>query len=936
MRGQYRLSLTTKLMTASFLVQAVMLSLLVVNSIRLAEDELVKQARARAESVAPILSAALASPLAQRDYSTVHEVLEETLKSGGFVYLSAYDSSGILITNVGQSPDNPAPDPVSQRPGKGDNIYDAASAIGFGPRLYGRVNYGIDMTFLDKGTARLARQGMLIAAAEIILTFFVLALLAIWLTQRLDQLTKASLAFADEDFDARLPDNGGDEVGQLADAFRSMSAQLKNRLVQIRESEQRLYAIAHYTYDMELWIDQTGQTIWVNPSVLRMTGYSPEECLAMAEFPLAIVHPDDHKEAAWRLHEAIDGAPGEGFQFRINKRDGQSFWASANWQSIRSQDGHYLGVRASIRDISELKQVEQNMLDSMRQLKASEASAQRYLSQAETEQARLMALLSAMNLGILFVGQDHRVIYHNPAFLQIWKLANDSDLIGSLALESMNRSPCALRNPESVREHLQQVLEARETLDEYEIPLQDGRLITQINYPVRDAQQHFLGYLWVYEDVTRERQTADQLLYLAERDSLTGLYNRHRFQEEIGRALEESARHNAPCALLYFDLDEFKAINDHFGHRAGDALLIRIAGELTGIVRRHESLYRLGGDEFAVVLPYSTLEQAQNLAERIVQAIAHIPFRFEGQNLRISSSLGIALFPIHANDMEQLVAYADAAMYQAKHAGKNAWRVYRADLDQTPEMLNRLSWHDRLTQALQQDMFKLHFQGIYTAKDLQLSHLEALLRLQPSDGGDLIMPGIFIPVAEKSLKILEIDRWVVRKVITLLGQNADLPPIAVNLSGRSFDDPAMPHFIGDLMREHNVAPGRLLVEITETAAVSDLTDAERFIEAIRRAGCMVCLDDFGAGFASFAYLKHIGVDAIKIDGMFIRNLPHDHDNQVFVRAMVEVARGLGKIIIAESVEDEATLHLLQHLGADKLQGFHLDRPSSQHPALQGW
>jgi EAL domain-containing protein (putative c-di-GMP-specific phosphodiesterase class I) len=249
-------------------------------------------------------------------------------------------------------------------------------------------------------------------------------------------------------------------------------------------------------------------------------------------------------------------------------------------------------------------------------------------------------------------------------------------------------------------------------------------------------------------------------------------------------------------------------------------------------------------------------------------------------------------------------------------------------------MVSRLSWNERLAYALEHDLFELHYQGVYAIRDRKLAHLEALIRLRDEASGELVSPGLFIPVAEKSNKILEIDRWTLRRVVRLLAEQPAAPPIAVNLSGRSFDDPALPGFIADLLREHRADPARLIIEITETAAVSDLTDAERFIEALKQTGCGVCLDDFGAGFASFAYLKHIRVDTIKLDGMFIRNLPHDHDNQVFVRGMVEVARGLGKVTVAECVEDEATLNLLATLGVDKAQGFHLDRPQAHHPALQ--
>lgn len=569
----------------------------------------------------------------------------------------------------------------------------------------------------------------------------------------------------------------------------------------------------------------------------------------------------------------------------------------------------------------------------MSELKASEQRALAYLAATETERARMMALLSAMNLGILFVGQDGRALYHNPAFTRLWAFADKRELSGTPVRDLFCGEDSVLVERDRYLRHVDAALDSRVGAEPVEFSLRDGRVVHQTSFPVCDGEGRFAGHLWVFEDVTRERQTESQLLYLAERDALTGLYNRHRFQLELERLLAESSRHGYAFALLYFDLDEFKAINDHFGHKAGDSLLIRVGGEVSGLTRRHEMCFRLGGDEFAVLMPNSDEAQAGVLAERIVCAISQIPFRFEEQVLRISSSLGIALYPAHAVDLEQLVVRADTAMYQAKQAGKNAWRLYRQELDNTAGLVDRLSWNDRLGRGLERDLFELHFQGVYHTSSRELAHLEALIRLRDETSGELVPPGRFIPMAEKSNRILEIDRWVLRRVVSLLARRAHAPRIAVNISGRSFDDPSLPGHITDLLREYAVAPARLIVEITETAAVSDLTDAERFIEALRLVGCSVCLDDFGTGFASFAYLKHIRVDTIKLDGMFIRNLPHDVDNQVFVRGMVEVARGLGKTTVAECVEDAATLDLLAILGVDKAQGFFLDRPQACHPAL---
>jgi EAL domain-containing protein (putative c-di-GMP-specific phosphodiesterase class I) len=200
------------------------------------------------------------------------------------------------------------------------------------------------------------------------------------------------------------------------------------------------------------------------------------------------------------------------------------------------------------------------------------------------------------------------------------------------------------------------------------------------------------------------------------------------------------------------------------------------------------------------------------------------------------------------------------------------------------------------------------------------------------DPGVLLMPAQFIPVAEKSGKILDIDRWVLREAVQMLAESESVPALAVNISGRSFDEPTLPQFIAELLKRHGVAPHRLLVELTETSAVSDLHDAQRFIEALRQTGCGVCLDDFGTGFSSFAYLKHLQADMIKIDGLFIRDLPSDRDNQLFVKAIVSVARGLHKTTIAECVEDQETLDMLAEFGVDAVQGYFLERPRVDHPS----
>ena len=657
------------------------------------------------------------------------------------------------------------------------------------------------------------------------------------------------------------------------------------------ESKEQFHAIADFTIDWESWIDAEGKLVWVNPSVTRMTGYTPEECYAMSEFPLPlIVNAAQQQHLRKALLQASRDNTAENVEFTIQHKDGTLSWIAMSWQPIYNAQGQFKGHRTSARDIGYLKQIELDLQDKVQELEQAEDIHKTLLTQSQQEKARITSLLAAMNIGILFEDVENRVIYFNPTFRRIWLIPETIELTGQQTQDALKYSANVLSRPDHFSRHILQIIGTHEVSETFEIVMADGRVVTQLSYPVYDQDGRFIGRLWVYEDVTRERQTAEQLIYLAERDSLTGLYNRHRFQEELSRVLADIERRKTHGALLFFDLDEFKYINDTFGHRAGDAMLIRVAGEISALIRRNEIISRIGGDEFAILMPDATEREATQLAERIIRATAQIPFRFEGQNLRLTTSLGIALYPEHGNNTEELVAHADTAMYLAKEAGKNAWRVYQYNLDASREMLHRLTWHERVSSALENNLLRLHFQGIYDANTGQLSHLEALLRMiDEAEPTRIIMPGHFIPAAEKTGKILDIDRWVVKESIRLLAATPSLPAIAVNISGRSFDDVGLPQYISRELSSQKVAPGRLMVELTETAAVSDLHDAQRFIESLHQTGCQTCLDDFGTGFSSFAYLKHLKADILKIDGLFIRDLPNDRDNQIFVKS-IEIGR----------------------------------------------
>jgi diguanylate cyclase (GGDEF)-like protein len=565
-------------------------------------------------------------------------------------------------------------------------------------------------------------------------------------------------------------------------------------------------------------------------------------------------------------------------------------------------------------------------------LEWAEAKSKQSLMAKENEHNQLATLLGAIKVGILFTDTHDVVRYANSALHQVWLMPPDAALVGLPAHEALRGAGSMLSKPDHFSRLVLSTPGTHETSDTVELEMGDGRILTQMCHPVRDADRRLIGRLWVFEDVTQERRSAEQLIYLAQHDGLTGLYNRRQFESALERELSVAARQGSKVGLLFFDLDEFKHLNDHYGHRAGDVMLTRVANEIGGVMRRNEVLARLGGDEFAMLVPdLSSMDEAKGLADRIVRAVARIPLTFDGRALRITTSLGIAVYPDHASNLGELVVNADLAMYRAKESGKNGWKVFdsTAAVDNTA----RLDWNGRLQHALENNGFVLHYQPVYHIGGT-LGHYEALVRMVDHDHPDhLIAPAHFVPAAEKTSHILALDRWVLQAAVQDLALNPGVPGIAVNVSARTLAEVSFPPYLLGMLEQYNVPPTRLLIEVTETAAVSDLQDARRFLEILRPRGCRVCLDDFGSGFSSFSYLKHLDADVLKIDGQFIRDLAKDRANQLVVQAIVAVAKGLGKSTIAEFVEDQASLDLLTQYGVNAVQGYHLGLPSPAHDAF---
>src|SRR5688572_6666815 len=542
------------------------------------------------------------------------------------------------------------------------------------------------------------------------------------------------------------------------------------------------------------------------------------------------------------------------------------------------------------------------------------------------EQSRLTSLLSALAYGVTFVDLEGRIIYSNPAFERIWSIRLTQPLLGRKFFDALgNAEDPVIEQPEFPR-RLTEMLAGTGANSTLEARLFSGREVKLQVCPVVDESGAPQGSVVIHEDITQARADQGKLLFLADRDPLTGLYNRRRFEKDLAEKVAGTRRSGKRLALFLFDLDEFKSINDLFGHRMGDQVLVQVGNEVRSQLRESEFFARMGGDEFALVVDDVDEAQIAALAGRLMRVIAGLSLSVGEERLSLTSSVGIALSPDHATDAQDLVSHADAAMYQAKDAGKNAWRIYQAGHAGTLRQRSLLTWNDRIRQALRHDAFEVHLQGVFGTQSRERRYSEALVRMIDEATGKNIPPGEFIGYAEKSNLIVDLDMWMIEAIIRLLAGDPAREPIAVNVSGRSLADPRVAELIADRLSERKVDPSRLCLEITETAAINDISDAQQFIKRVHAVGCKVALDDFGAGFANFSYIKHMPVDVIKIDGVFVRGLAQSRENQLFVKAIVDIARGFEKLTVAESVEDEAVIAILASYGVDMVQGFGLERP----------
>ncbi len=477
-----------------------------------------------------------------------------------------------------------------------------------------------------------------------------------------------------------------------------------------------------------------------------------------------------------------------------------------------------------------------------------------------------------------------------------------------------------------------QVLDNRQAYShfEYNWYRQDGSvvIVSSSGKPIFNKVGKFIGYRGTATNITEEKKLSEQLNFHASHDELTGLINRRTFDLELLNAIDDAHVSDAEHVLVFMDLDRFKIVNDTCGHQAGDALLKQLAELFQNVFSRRDTLARLGGDEFAVIMQHCTVEQSMRITNRLHEEISRFRFFWDDKAFTVGVSAGVVLISRDSESVSRLLQNADSACYMAKENGRNKTHIFSEDDKDLSRRQGEMHWAGRITQALENDAFAMHAQVILPIQTSQNVFYEFLIRMK--DGNQLIQPNAFLPAAERYDLSLNVDKWVLRTVLAWIRDHREALSktelFFINLSGKTVGKKTFQDFAVNILREYQVPPEKICFEITETTAIANLNEAVKFIKKLKDVGCCFALDDFGSGVSSFAYLKNLPVDYLKIDGMFIRDMCTSAVNLAMVKSINEISHVMGKKTIAEFVENDAIFGVLRNMGVDYAQGYAIGSP----------
>ncbi len=694
-------------------------------------------------------------------------------------------------------------------------------------------------------------------------------------------------------------------LGVMSDITERVAAEQKTRT-----ALQELNRILNHMQDTYYRTDPVGRITSVSRSMINLLGYLPEECVGRRIADMYAV-AGYGKTFLDDLH--VRGGVLRNYEIHMRHKNGQRVWASVNAQFIHDDKGRVVGLEGTIRDINELKQAQQAL---------------------HHEKERALVTLQSIGDGVITTDEFGMVDYLNPTAERLLRVT-----VGK-AIGLHHREVLRLVD-EATGESLGDLVRMCLTLDVGTVHADEGLLIQSDGSryhlkvtaaPMRDRFGHVVGAVLALHDITEVMGMARQLSYQATHDMLTGLYNRRVFERRTEEKIREVQAGGGSSVLFYMDLDQFKVVNDTCGHKAGDELLEQIAQLMQQRVRDTDVLARLGGDEFGVLLEHCPLEKASLIAEGIRAAVRDYRFAWNDKSFDIGVSIGVVPIAADSGNLADVLAAADAACYVAKDHGRNRIHVYQPDDLAVALRHGEMEWVHRLSSAFDNERFVLYAQPVaHIAGDRVVSHYEVLLRMV-DEGGRVVPPGAFIPAAERYNLMPTIDRWVIRETFSMLRQaqgELAFPPVecAINLSGQSLCDEQFLEYVIDLFERTGIPCESICFEVTETAAIANLSRATRFMTVLRGMGCSFALDDFGSGLSSFGYLKTLPVDYLKIDGGFVRDMVTDKVDRAMVESINQVGHVLGLKTIGEFAESEAVLMALEKAGVDYAQGSGIAVPS---------
>jgi diguanylate cyclase (GGDEF)-like protein/PAS domain S-box-containing protein len=664
-------------------------------------------------------------------------------------------------------------------------------------------------------------------------------------------------------------------------------------------------------WELDLQACRNGELTW-DDAMWRLHGEAPHGQRITPAGWRRRLHAGDRRAALRALSDALRERSQLDDEWRVDWPDGSTHVLRGSGRVLRDGAGRALRLSGVCWDVSEERRLQQ---------------------QLEEQHELLEVTLQSIADAVLTTDAQGRVTWLNPVAQRLTGWAAD-EARGQPASRvfQARREEDAEPLPDPVQQCLTSGLPTHLPPGAVLVG-RDGeqRAVDDSVAPIRGKAGHVFGAVLVFRDVTQQRRQFDEIRWRASHDVLTGLVNRAEFGQRLARSFDRARRDHSHHALLAFDLDRFKQVNDHCGHAAGDEVLREVARRLEAGVRGRDTVARLGGDEFAAILENCSLDEARHVAQKLCDALDEYRYADGGQSFRIGVSIGVAPLDGRWDSAEAALREADGCCMIAKEQGRNRVVVWSRDDVALRTHQSEHRWATRLQQALDEERFELDLQRVLPAQGAEDDGRlrgELLLRLRERDG-TRVPPTSFMPAAERFHIAPRIDRWVLRQAVALLQREGppQIASLAVNLSGLTLQDAAFHQEVRALLMQ--LGPERaqaLCLEITETAVITRLGDAARFITQVRSLGARVALDDFGAGASSYGYLKVLPVDVLKIDGQFIRSLMTDPLDQVAVRSFVDVAQTLGLTTVAECVETPEVLLELVRLGVGEVQGFLLHRP----------